>query len=757
MPIPLTVNGVIFDYPETDDQEWGAEATDWASAVTSGMLQKAGGTFQLLAETDFGTAFGLKSLYYKTRTTNPATAGQFRLARADVISWRNQANGANLDLGVSASNVLQFNGVDIVTTTLTSAHIFVGNSGNVATDTAMSGDITIDNTGVTAIGTNKVTDTMLRQSAALSVIGRSANSTGNVADISAGSDGYILRRSGTAIGFGTIVNAGVDAAAAIAFSKLASLTSAHILVGSAGNVATDVAVSGDITISNAGVTAIGSNKVTNAMLATVATATFKGRTTAGTGNVEDLTATQATALLNAMVGDSGSGGTKGLVPAPSTGDATKFLNGGGAWSTPSGAGDVTGPASATDNAVTLFDSTTGKLIKNSTLISSGGALTVPGALRSNTSLILEDPGAGTNTFTIAAGTVSSSYQMTFPAAVAAASSSVLVSSNAGVISYVPAVSTNTASQIVLRDGSGNFSAGTISAALTGTASGNTTYSANNHGVVISSATNAMTVLAPDSSTTKFLISAGASADPAWAQPFQFWNFTAQTANYSAVAGDFVTASTNSFTVTLPTASLNTGKSIAIQKTDADISKVITISPNLNGASRALYTQYETVVVVSDGTNWQVASHYISSESIAYTPTGGAVSTNATFSGYWQRKGDSVVVRAKCAFSGTNTQGILTFTMPANMSIDTTKILTATNDNSGIGSALVADVSVTTYQAVASYVDQTTFRVRQLTDDLGAGSLVGSTIFDTSSSPPMTVASGDFVMAFVTVPITGWWG
>lgn len=43
---------------------------------------------------------------------------------------------------------------------------------------------------------------------------------------------------------------------------------------------------------------IATNTIVNSDLATVATATFKGRTTAGTGNVEDLTATQATALLN---------------------------------------------------------------------------------------------------------------------------------------------------------------------------------------------------------------------------------------------------------------------------------------------------------------------------------------------------------------------------------------------------------------------------------------------------------------------------
>ena len=54
------------------------------------------------------------------------------------------------------------------------------------------------------------------------------------------------------------------------------------------------------------------------------------------------TPTQVTADLIAFVGDSGSGGTKGLVPAPTTGDATKFLKGDGTWSTVSGGGTPAG-------------------------------------------------------------------------------------------------------------------------------------------------------------------------------------------------------------------------------------------------------------------------------------------------------------------------------------------------------------------------------------------------------------------------------
>lgn len=67
------------------------------------------------------------------------------------------------------------------------------------------GDITVSGSGSTyTIDNNVVTDAKLRQSAGLSVVGNSSNSTGNVADITAGSDGNVLRRSGTSVGFGAI-------------------------------------------------------------------------------------------------------------------------------------------------------------------------------------------------------------------------------------------------------------------------------------------------------------------------------------------------------------------------------------------------------------------------------------------------------------------------------------------------------------------------------------------------------------------------
>ncbi len=60
---------------------------------------------------------------------------------------------------------------------------------------------------------------------------------------------------------------------------------------------------GDITTSGGGASLIiNPNVVTNAKLVDVTTATFKGRVTAGSGSPEDLTATQATSLLNPATG-----------------------------------------------------------------------------------------------------------------------------------------------------------------------------------------------------------------------------------------------------------------------------------------------------------------------------------------------------------------------------------------------------------------------------------------------------------------------
>lgn len=61
---------------------------------------------------------------------------------------------------------------------------------------------------------------------------------------------------------------------------------------------------------------------------------------AGTPLNQKATFANATKALSAMVGDSGAGGTKGLVPAPASGDAAtgKFLKADATWAVPAGTG-----------------------------------------------------------------------------------------------------------------------------------------------------------------------------------------------------------------------------------------------------------------------------------------------------------------------------------------------------------------------------------------------------------------------------------
>lgn len=72
-----------------------------------------------------------------------------------------------------------------------------------------SGSLSFGQVATGGIENNAITNEKIRQSSGLSVIGRSADTAGDVADLTAGTDGHVLRRSGTTLGFGQIVAAGI--------------------------------------------------------------------------------------------------------------------------------------------------------------------------------------------------------------------------------------------------------------------------------------------------------------------------------------------------------------------------------------------------------------------------------------------------------------------------------------------------------------------------------------------------------------------
>ena len=96
------------------------------------------------------------------------------------------------------------------------------------------------------------------------------------------------------------VNADIASAAAIAYSKLATLTSGNIVLGSSANVATSTAVTGDVTISNAGVTAIATGVIVNADInasAAIAGSKIVAATTSVVGAVQLSDSTSTTSSI----------------------------------------------------------------------------------------------------------------------------------------------------------------------------------------------------------------------------------------------------------------------------------------------------------------------------------------------------------------------------------------------------------------------------------------------------------------------------
>ncbi len=109
-------------------------------------------------------------------------------------------------------------------------------------------------------------------------------------------------------------------------------------------------------------------------------------------------------------------------------------------------------------------------------------------------------------------------------------------------------------------------------------------------------------------------SSASSSGVAWSASAPVYNYTSQTTTYNAVISDYIICSSASFTVTLPTAASQAGKSIIIKHNGSSLSQVYTVNTTsaqtmigpagaIASGALALYTAGEIFVFTSDGTNW----------------------------------------------------------------------------------------------------------------------------------------------------------
>lgn len=132
--------------------------------------------------------------------------GALQLA-SGVVGATEIASGAVADVDVAE-------GADIAVDKLepgTAGQFLLSNATPTPTWTSLSGDGTLSSAGALDLAAAAVDDAELRDSAARSVIGRSAATSGAPADIVAGTDGHVLKRASGTVGFGALVASEIPA------------------------------------------------------------------------------------------------------------------------------------------------------------------------------------------------------------------------------------------------------------------------------------------------------------------------------------------------------------------------------------------------------------------------------------------------------------------------------------------------------------------------------------------------------------------
>lgn len=272
---------------------------------------------QILSVNPGATALEYKTVSAGTGITVTPSAGTLSIANTGVTAIV-AGSGISINQGTGSVTITATSGGGSVTNvSVVTANGFAGTVATASTTPAIT--LTTTASGVlkgngTAISA-AVSGTDIKTVNGTSLLGFGDVTTGTVTSVSVTSANGVSGTVATAtttpaitLSLGAITPTSVNgvvisgsATPTLAVTGTSSISGSHSGTSSGTNTGDQtITLTGDVTGSGTGSFAatIGANKVTNSQLAQVSTATFKGRTTAGTGNVEDLTATQATALLD---------------------------------------------------------------------------------------------------------------------------------------------------------------------------------------------------------------------------------------------------------------------------------------------------------------------------------------------------------------------------------------------------------------------------------------------------------------------------
>lgn len=267
---------------------------------------------------------------------------------------------------------------------------------------------------------------------------------------------------------------------------------------------------------------------------------------------------------------------------------------------------------------------------------------------------------------------------------------------------------------------------------------------------LSGLTNLSGLIAYDTTNNRVVFNNGSAwADIATSGAVPALPVTSKTANYTATTSDsviLVDGTGGAFTITLYTATGNTGKQIVITRTDETFANQITVDGNgsetIRGAlTYKLCSQYESITLVSDGTNWQMLNQVIPSVPVSYTPTFTGFGTPSGVVCYRWREKNKLCVRAYFV-PGTTTATIAQVSFPSGL---TSSSAIATIELAGTA---IINVTSNGYSSVLREPSVTYFTFGR---DTGSASAYQK--YNGSS----WVASGNTVVFEASVPISGWEG
>ncbi len=261
-----------------------------------------------------------------------------------------------------------------------------------------------------------------------------------------------------------------------------------------------------------------------------------------------------------------------------------------------------------------------------------------------------------------------------------------------------------------------------------------------------------TFLKADSSDSEGVVWASASGSLAYR--------SVTTTDTCTNADDVLVLSGASFTETLFTASGNTGKVLTIKHNGTSLTQVYTIDGNgsetIGGSTTyPLYTNGETLKIISDGTNWQVLDHTTITSPTTFTPTG-TMSTNTTYTGKWWRVGDILHAAITVSWSGAPNNVTLVVDVVSNTTIDTAKLQDG-GGNEHLGTCHMLDAS----QVSATIEGRAIGDVRYVSSTTFQPGVIGQASSNThqtrviNASEVFTIANGDKLYMQIAYPVSGW--